>query len=51
MTDKPKPEAEREPTDDDDWLDDEPCSYCRGDGRDPYTDYLLPCPFCDGSGL
>jgi Zn finger protein HypA/HybF involved in hydrogenase expression len=22
------------------------CHHCRGDGMDPYTDYLLPCPVC-----
>lgn len=35
---------------DDSWLDDdEPeCERCRGDGRDPWTDYLLPCPLCQG---
>lgn len=29
--------------------DDEPddqCLHCRGDGRDPWNDYLLPCPYC-----
>lgn len=29
------------------WDDDE-CPHCRGDGRDPYTDYLMPCPYCGG---
>ncbi len=24
------------------------CDQCGGDGRDPYTDYLLPCPACQG---
>ncbi len=24
------------------------CERCRDDGRDPYTDYLLPCPECQG---
>lgn len=29
--------------------DDEPeCERCRGDGRDPWNDYLLPCPLCQG---
>jgi len=29
--------------------DDEPvCARCRGDGRDPMADYLLPCPLCQG---
>lgn len=31
--------------------DDEPgdqCPHCRGDGRDPWNDYLLPCPLCGG---
>lgn len=35
--------------DDSDECFEEPCSYCRGDGRDPYTDYLMACPYCDGS--
>lgn len=26
------------------------CEYCKGEGMDPYIDYLLPCPECDGSG-
>lgn len=26
------------------------CIYCRGDGMDPASDYLLPCPYCDGAG-
>lgn len=38
---------------DEDYSDDdeEPCELCHGDGRDPYTDYLLPCPHCQGSDL
>ena len=24
------------------------CPHCHGDGRDPMTDYLLPCPLCLG---
>lgn len=24
------------------------CIRCRGDGMDPYNDYLLPCPECGG---
>lgn len=32
--------------------DSEPvCSHCNGDGRDPYTDYLLPCPICQGEQM
>lgn len=28
---------------------DEPeCTRCRGDGMDPWCDYLLPCPECQG---
>lgn len=36
------------------WMDDEEdysdgvCPLCDGDGRDKYTDYLLPCPMCQG---
>lgn len=37
----------------DSWLDDdgEQCERCGGDGRDPYTDYLLPCPDCMGDQI
>lgn len=33
---------------DDSWPDDDGawCERCKGDGRDPMTDYLLPCPAC-----
>lgn len=32
-----------------DYDQDEPeCERCRGDGRDPWNDYLLPCPVCQG---
>jgi len=48
MTTKPNlpPDA-----DDDqyDGYDDEPeCPNCHGEGRDPHSDYLLPCPLCQG---
>jgi hypothetical protein len=35
---------------DDSWLDDDDnwCDRCDGDGMDPMTDYLLPCPACQG---
>lgn len=40
---------------DGDWDDDRDeevdefvCDWCHGDGRDPMTDYLLPCPACQG---
>ncbi|NYT38916.1 hypothetical protein [Allopusillimonas soli] len=37
---------------DDDGYDDEPvCPRCHGDGRDPWCDYLLPCPECLGDSL
>lgn len=26
------------------------CIYCHGDGMDPDNDFLLPCPYCDGTG-
>lgn len=29
---------------------DDDCIYCHGDGMDPDNDYLLPCPYCDGTG-
>jgi DnaJ-class molecular chaperone len=31
-----------------DYDDDTECERCRGDGRDPWNDYLLPCPACQG---
>jgi hypothetical protein len=24
------------------------CDRCHGDGADPWTDYLMPCPACQG---
>lgn len=30
----------------DDEPSDQPCCRCKGDGRDPWNDYLLPCPLC-----
>jgi hypothetical protein len=27
------------------------CPRCHGDGRDPWNDYLLPCPVCQGEQL
>lgn len=32
--------------DDDEWDDEPECMHCHGDGRDPFTDYLMPCPEC-----
>ena len=41
-----------EPEDDGRQLDDEAdpavCPECQGDGRDKWSDYLLPCPVCGG---
>lgn len=28
----------------DDWV----CDRCHGDGADPWTDYMMPCPACQG---
>ena len=28
--------------------EDTECPRCHGDGRDPWNDYLLPCPLCQG---
>jgi hypothetical protein len=43
----PTPARPELPGEDD--YDDEPvCPYCNGDGMDPYCDYLLPCPACEG---
>ena len=44
-------EAKRQvPPDDDD--SEQPieaaCTRCHGDGMDPWNDYLLPCPECQG---
>lgn len=34
--------------DDGDDFDDMVCDRCNNDGLDPWTDYLLPCPACQG---
>ena len=37
----------------DDYFDDEPdrtCTYCGGDGGDPWNDGITECPECDGEG-
>lgn len=34
--------------DDFDPYEEPPCDRCHGDGRDPWNDYLLPCPECQG---
>lgn len=31
-----------------DYDDDCECERCHGDGMDPWNDYLLPCPLCQG---
>ena len=38
---------------DDEWdeFEDPECPRCHGDERDPYTDYLLPCPLCQPDQL
>lgn len=33
---------------DDDSHEEPECPRCHGDGRDPWNDYLLPCPICQG---
>jgi hypothetical protein len=36
---------------DDDFDDDrQTCTACLGDGRDSFSDYLLPCDVCGGDG-
>ena len=40
-----RPEPERAEPDYDDLLE---CQRCHGDGMDPWNDYLLPCPACQG---
>ena len=32
----------------DDGSDDDVCERCGGDGMDPWNDYLLECPECNG---
>ena len=32
----------------DDWFEDFVCDRCNNDGMDPWCDYLLPCPACQG---
>lgn len=39
---------ERDDDDDRDEWPDPVCERCRGDGMDPWIDYLLPCPDCQG---
>lgn len=34
-----------------DYEDYSECERCHSDGRDPMTDYLLPCPLCLGDKL
>lgn len=29
-------------------FDDWECDRCHGDGMDPWCDYLMPCPACQG---
>ena len=45
---KTPPEPDEE---DFDPYEEPPCERCRGDGMDPWNDYLLPCPECQGSDL
>lgn len=41
-------DAERYFDDRDEDFDDWVCDRCHGDGADPWCDYLLPCPACQG---
>jgi hypothetical protein len=34
--------------DPDEYWEEEECERCHGDGRDPWNDYLLRCPECQG---
>ena len=34
--------------DSDEPFDEPECERCKGDGMDPWSDYLLPCPLCQG---
>ena len=41
-------DEERYFDDRDEYFDGLVCDRCHGDGADPWTDYLLPCPACQG---
>jgi hypothetical protein len=45
---KPAPEDYDDELDEDDTHDKLVCKRCRGDGMDPWNDYLMPCPDCLG---
>jgi len=34
--------------DSDEPFDEPTCARCHGDGMDPWCDYILPCPDCQG---
>ncbi|WP_176464044.1 hypothetical protein [Bordetella genomosp. 11] len=44
MTPADKPDLSMPP----DEYDEPECERCHGDGMDPWCDYLLPCPLCQG---
>ncbi len=44
---RPDPEHADWPEYDED-APDEDCQNCHGDGMDPWMDYLMPCPVCQG---
>uniref|UniRef100_C5CJK3 Uncharacterized protein n=1 Tax=Variovorax paradoxus (strain S110) TaxID=543728 RepID=C5CJK3_VARPS len=48
MTTAPKLPEGLEPEHGDDWEDEPVCARCHGDGMDPWNDYLLDCPECQG---
>lgn len=50
MTPQQKRAENREDFDYDEGDYDDTCKYCHGDGGDPYCDYILPCPRCNGEG-
>jgi len=47
----PLPDEAADYLDDEGYFDDPVCERCGGDGRDPWNDYLLPCPLCLGDRL
>lgn len=36
---------------DDEYMENERCPFCNGDGADPLCDYAVECPRCGGDGL
>lgn len=49
---RPEPEradgSEHYGDDRDEPFDEPTCERCHGDGMDPWCDYMMPCPLCQG---